>query len=130
MPSPYPVELRERAVASYEAGEGSYVEVSERFRVCRRALQHWVKRKRATGSAGPKPRGGGTHSPMNMELFEALVDEHPDASTYELTAEYNHRVGRQQRTHRSSIRRALSRAGFAFKKKGLGRPSWIVQKSN
>src|SRR5579863_7566982 len=103
MPAPYPVELRERAVAAYEAGEGSYDVVSQRFRVCRRALQHWVERKRETGSAAPKPRGGGTHSSIPQSALEQLVDGHPDASTYELTALYNRHVERKQRVHRSSI---------------------------
>jgi transposase len=124
MPSPIAFELRERAVTAYEAGEGSYEEISERFLIGRRPLQRWVSRKRTTGSVAAKPRGGGTRSLIRLATLETLVAKHPDASTYELTAQYNRQVPRHERTHRSSIRRALARAGFVLKKNESGRPSW------
>ena len=116
MPAPYPIELRERAVDAYESGSESYGVVAERFSVAIRPLQRWVKLRRETGSVEPKPRGGGNVSPVELEVLEAVMAERGDATSFELTAEYNRRVPRAHRVHRSSVHRALRRAGYVFKK--------------
>ena len=129
MPAPHPIELRERAVRAYERGEGSFDEVSARFEVARRALQRWVARHRETGSAAPLPRAGGNHSQVDMALLEKLIVEGGDATSHELTAAYNKSVSRSERVHRSSIQRALWRAGYVFKKKSFVRRSSSVPTS-
>lgn len=116
MPAAYPVELRERAVAAYEAGEGTYEEIAERFDVSVASLVRWVSQRRATGAVTPRKRGGGWHSPVDGEALDLVVEEHPDSTVAELTRAYNRRVARRQRVHRSSILRALHRAGYVFKK--------------
>jgi transposase len=97
--------------------------VAARFEVARCALQRWVKRHRETGSVEPMPRGGGNVSPVDLTLLEKVVSESGDATSHELTAAYNRRVARVDRVHRSSIQRALRRAGYVFKKKSFIRPS-------
>jgi len=121
MPAPHPVELRERAVRAYENGPESYDVVAARFEVASAALERWVKRYRETKSVVPKPRGGGNLSPVDLALLERIVVETGDATTHELTAAYNVQVGRARRVHRSSIHRALGRAGYVFKKKSYVR---------
>src|SRR5262245_60036166 len=123
MPMPIAVSLRERAVAAYEAGEGTYVEVASRFDVGRRPLQRWVKRMRDTGSLEPSPRGGGWRSPVDTAVLEALIVRDPSLTTLELTAAYNRKVPRKHRVHRSSVLRALRRAGYVFKKNAFVRPN-------
>jgi len=123
MPGPHPIELRERAVRAYESGGESYATIAERFEVALRALQRWVKRRRETDSVAPLARGGGNLSPIDLPLLEAIIGESCDATSYELTAEYNRRVARDARVHRSSIQRALHRAGYVFKKKSYVRRS-------
>ena len=59
MPNPYAFDLRARAVAAFEAGEGTYAEIAEEFVVHSRTLQKWVRRKRLTGSVAALPKGGG-----------------------------------------------------------------------
>ena len=130
MPAPHPIELRERAVRAYESGSDSYVAVAERFEIAARALQRWVKMKRETGSSAPRPRGGGNWSPVDLKLLEKLVADGRDATTHELTSTYNQRVGRRGRVHRSSIHRALRRAGYVFKKKSYVRQSATDPTSN
>jgi len=49
-------------------------------------------------------------------MLAALVAERADVTTHELAATYNRRVHRSARVHRSSILRALRRAGYVFKK--------------
>lgn len=55
MPNPYGLDLRERAVAAYEAGEGSYADIADRFSVAKRTLERWVERGRRTGSVAAIP---------------------------------------------------------------------------
>jgi len=116
MPGPLPVELRERAVRAYESGSESYETVAATFHVAESALQRWVKRKRETGDVRPAPRGGGNLSAIDLSLLERVVSETRDATTFELTAQYNRHVARSARVSRSSILRALRRAGYVFKK--------------
>jgi transposase len=123
MAGPHPIALRQRAVAAYESGSEPYDAVAERFGVARRALQRWVKLHRETGSVSPRPRGGGAPSPVEMSVLDEVVAMRPDATSHELTAEYNRRVKRASRVHSSSIKRALHRRGYVFKKNGYGLPS-------
>jgi len=129
MPAPHPIELRARAVRAYESGNESYEEVAARFEVARRALQRWVQLSRETGSVDPRPRGGGRKSVVDMALVERLLSDSGDATSHELTAAYNRAIGRAGRVHRSSIQRALWRAGFVFKKNSFVRPSKSVRMS-
>jgi transposase len=119
MPRAHSNELRERAVAAYERGEGSYEEVAAQFEIGSATLERWVGQKRRTGDIEPKPRGGGNFSPVDLPTLEAEIAARPDSTTHELTVAYNRRVGRKRRVHRSSIHRALRRAGYVFKKNGL-----------
>jgi transposase len=123
VPSPHPIELRERAVHSYIASGESYDEVAARFGIARRALQRWVKLHRETDSVAPRPRGGGNPSQVNMPVLEGIIAARQDATSFELTAQYNRLVTRDERVHRSSIHRALHRAGYVFKKKSYVPPS-------
>jgi transposase len=116
MPAPHSVELRERVVRAYEQGGESILVVAARFAVAPAALQRWLRRKREDSTVEPRERGGGNYSPVDVPLLKSIVIELKDATTYELTAAYNQRVGRAKAVHRSSIQRALRRAGFVFKK--------------
>jgi putative transposase len=116
MPNPYSMELRTRAVAAYEAGEGSYVAVAEQFAISVSSLLRWVERIRTTGDVTPRPKGGGWQSPIDAALLRAVIAERPDATAEELRRAYNRRVARAQRVSRSSIVRALRRLGFVLKK--------------
>lgn len=123
MANPYPIALRERAVRAYEDDTASYLEIAEQFEIGVATLQRWVRRARETGSPAPLPKKGGWHSPVDLPTLLALLDERPDTTTAELTRAYNRRVARAGRVHRSSIFRALQRAGYVFKKNDPDRPS-------
>lgn len=117
MPNPYGLDLRQRAVTAYEAGEGSYGTIADRFSVHRRTLERWVERARRTGSAAAFDKGGGWYSPVDFDVMHAVVREQSDRTTEDLTRVYNRRVPKARRVHRSSFLRALRRAGYVFKKK-------------
>ena len=58
MPRPYSTDLRERALAAYEAGDGSQALVARRYRVGERTLSGWLKAARE-GRRSPEPRAAG-----------------------------------------------------------------------
>src|SRR5262249_1546652 len=112
MPNPYALDLRERAVRAYEGGDESYTEVAERFQLHRATLIRWVQRARETGSVAALKKRGGWVSPIVMPLLQRLNRERPDMTTEELTRAYNRAVAPDGRVHRSSVLRALRRAGY------------------
>jgi len=59
MPRAYSTDLRERALAAYEAGEGRQSEVARLYRIGERTLSGWLKLAREEGRRHPKPRRGG-----------------------------------------------------------------------
>jgi transposase len=120
MPNPYPIELRERAVRAYEAGDESHTVVAKRFSLNPWSLLRWIVRARKTGSVAPLAKRGGRASPVDIERLEEVVRDLRDATTEELTRAYNQRVDRGCRVHRSSILRALHRRGYVFKKNARG----------
>ena len=130
MPKAHPNELRERAVRAYQGGEGSYEEVAEHFEVGSASLERWVRRFRNTGSVAPAKWGGGNFSPVDLSILEQALADRRDATTFELTAAYNKRVGRGRRVHRSSIQRALVRGGYVFKKNARARQSATARMSS
>ncbi len=121
MANPYDMALRARAVAAYEGGEGSYVELAAIFTLDPRTLERWVARMRTTGSVAPLAKGGGWHCPIDLVTLHAVIRERPDGTSAELCRVYNRRVGRAQQTTPTSFRRAMRRVGYVLKKNGLGR---------
>ena len=124
MPDPHPIELRERVVASYEAGEGSYTVIAKRFAVGEATVKRWVWLKERQGTLVPQPKGGGTRSTIEAQVVDALVAELGDPTAGELTAAFNRGRRGRDRVHVSSMKRALHRCGYVVKKKDDGR--WRV----
>jgi transposase len=120
----HPVALRERAVAAYEAGRGSYPEIAELFGVGEASVKRWVWLKRKLGSLAPKAAGGGRRSTITLQDIERGLEARPDATALELTAEINRIRPKRLRVHVSSTKRALARHGFVVKKSADGR--WRV----
>src|SRR5919202_6814012 len=60
MPRAYSTDLRERALAAGEAGEGRQSEIARAYRIGERTLSGWLKLAREEGRRSPKPRRGGT----------------------------------------------------------------------
>src|SRR5919197_3466213 len=88
MPNPYSIELRTRAVAAYESGEGSYVVIAEQFAVSVSSLLRWVDRTRTTGDVAPRPKRGEWHSPIDPQILRAVIAARPDATAEELRRMY------------------------------------------
>jgi len=120
MPEAHSVSLRERVVAAYESGEGSYPEVAARFRVREASVKRWVRLFGKTGSLLPKPKGGGTASSITLAEVEALLQKLRDPTAGEITVEFNRTRRGRTRVHVSSMKRALHRLGYVVKKSGDG----------
>ena len=60
MPRAYSSDLRERALAACEAGEGRQSEIARAYRIGERTLSGWLKTAREEGRRAPRPRRGGT----------------------------------------------------------------------
>jgi transposase len=124
MTEAYSIELRERVVRAYEAGEGSHAELGERFALGEATVKRWVWLKRKTGGVLPVPKGGGTPSEISSEELNAMLGRLGDPTAVELTAEFNRGRRRGARVHVSSMKRALHRHGYVVKKSADGR--WRV----
>jgi transposase len=120
MPEPYALELRSRVVGAYEAGEGSYETIAERFSLGEATVKRWVWRLQRQGDLAPHRKRGGTPSTIEAEEVAALVTKLRDPTATELTAEFNRARRGRARVHVSSMKRALHRHGYVVKKNADG----------
>ena len=130
MSDPHPLSLRERVVAAYEAGEGSYASIAARFSIGEATAKRWVWRHRDTGQVEPAAKGGGTPSVIIGAEVDRLVAQLRDPTAHELTAEFNRARRPRDRVHVSSMKRALHRYGYVVKKNVEGRWSVCDRMSN
>jgi hypothetical protein len=64
-----------------------------------------------------------------MAVLDAVIGSHADATCEELRRAYNRQVARGARVSRSSIVRAVRRAGYVLKKNARGRAKSIAPTS-
>ena len=122
MPRAYSSDLRERALAACEAGEGSQSEIARRYRVGERTPPVWRMRARVVGRRAPMPRRGGTR-PVGGEAatLAALVAERNDATRAEYADLLAERAG--VRRSPSALCRALKALGLVRKERRSRPPS-------
>ncbi len=111
----YSEDLRERAVAAYQRGEGSQREIAERFDVGQSTLSGWLRLLEERGTLTPgKPTGRPRKlTPEQEELVPRLLERRNDLTLDELAddlAEYEIDVSRQ------TVGRVLQRMGWTRKK--------------
>src|SRR3954451_10181356 len=94
MPRAYSTDLRERALAACEGGEGRQSEVARLYRIGERTLSGWLRTAREEGRRPPGPRRGG-RAPVGgeRETLAALVAERNDATLAEYADLLADRVG-------------------------------------
>jgi transposase len=119
-----PMELRRRIVEAYERKEGTYFELAQRFGVGEATVYRLLKLKRERGNVSPGAPSGITAE--ELPDFVRLVAEFPNATLEQLKQAWVSRT--QRELSRSSIVRALRRAGITRKKEpgrrgGAARPS-------
>ena len=109
-------EVRARAIAAYEAGNGTQADIAKFYGVDISTFQRWLQRYRESGRASPLPRG---HNPPalsreQMRQLQRRVEEKPDATL----AQLRERVGVP--CSLVSVHNALRRLGYRFKKNAAG----------
>jgi transposase len=117
MPAPLSMDLRERIVAAYERGEGTQLELAERFCVGVASVKRLVRRKRETGELD---WGISTGAPRKvddegLERLRQLVDEFPDLTRDEYAERLEPYVG--VLVSPATMGRMLRRIGVTRKKR-------------
>ena len=83
----YSVDLRERVIAAFDAGDMTGEQVVAFFRIGEATGHRWKRLKRETGSLERRPGGGGNPprvGPEKYDLVCATVEEKPDATDQEV----------------------------------------------
>lgn len=114
MANPYPIELRERIVSSYDRGEGGGTKLAKRFDVSRAFVCNLLKRRRETGSIEPKQYTPGPKRKLSQKQRDRLI----------LLAGERHDLTLDQLRRRlrlpvclSVVHKELKEAGFSFKRR-------------
>ncbi|MCX7601262.1 MAG: helix-turn-helix domain-containing protein [Meiothermus sp.] len=128
--SAYPVELRWRVLSAYEAGEGSYRELAERFMVDWGTVQDWMDLYRETGDLEARRCGRKADPAVEAvwrERLTTLVKEQNDLTLAELVERLEERYG--QKSSISSVDRWLTKLKLTRKKRRSGPVSKTVSES-
>jgi transposase len=109
-------DVRARAIAAYEAGNGSQAEIARFYGVDLSTFQRWLQRYRQSGLAAPLPRG---HNPPaltedQMLQLDSLVQKRSDATLEQL------RESLGATCSLVAIHNTLKRLGYRFKKNSAG----------
>ncbi len=117
MPGPLPMALRDRVVAAYQAGEGSYESIGRRFGVDKTTVWRWWDRYKREGSYESKPYI--SHPPRHitdeqLPLFKEVVEANNDAFLHQLVDIWHEETG--QKVGIGAIKGALKRANLTRKK--------------
>ena len=98
MPRAYSTDLRERALAAYEVGEGRQSEIARAYRIGERTLSGWRKLSLEEERRAPKPRRWGTR-PVggDEERKSAECEEGNGAATRRSESGHGRRNGGRQR---------------------------------
>lgn len=116
MGNPYPNELRERVVAAWNDGEGTYEELAVRFAVGTASVDRWIARDRYLGDVSAFPMGGARHAYVvtkaGEEFLRDAITETPDSTRQELVDAYEQEFG---------VRVSLTAMGDTLRRMGLTR---------
>lgn len=109
-------EVRQRAIAAYEAGHGTQTQIAQMYGVNLTTFQRWLQRYRESGRVAPLPRG---HNPAaldstQMQQLDRMVQQTPDATLKQL------REALGVTCSEVAIHNALKRLGYRYKKNAAG----------
>jgi transposase len=111
----YSLDLRERALAAYDAGQETLAAITKRFSVSRTWIHDLLKRRREEGTIAPRPHGGGhptAFSGKTIALLDKFLSAHPDATLEEIRDHFSGRVECSIVT----VHNTLHRLGYRVKK--------------
>ncbi len=104
--------IRQRAIAAYQAREGTQAQIAGMYRVSLRTFQRWWRQYHRTGCCAPNQRG---HRPAAyhgkaLQMLEQILAKRSDATLAEL------REATGNDCSIMSVHRALHRLGWRYKK--------------
>jgi transposase len=114
---PYPLELRERIVASVDQQTYTIAELAEIFQVTERYIYKLLQLRRDTGDLTPLPHSGGVEPILNearLLVIADLVAEYPDATLEEYRTLIRRRCG--VTVCLATVWNALEKSAFPRKK--------------
>ena len=120
---PLSLDLRERIVAAYEAGEGSHFTIGERFSVSARIVGKLVAQYRELGTLEPQTHLRGRKPAISEDKRKELkkhVKENPDATGEE------RRVALGLKCSTKTVYQTLRQLGYSYKKRHLEHPNKIA----
>jgi len=120
----YSIDLRQRVLDAWLAGEATQAELAKRYRVSPRWISEMVRRHREGQSIAPKPRGGNRRpafdAPARAKLLNK-VKQQPGLTLEQLRDWAQRELGIE--CSFMAVDRALRKEDQTFKKRRSGRPS-------
>lgn len=112
---------RQRAIAAYQAGEGTQDQIADMYRITPRTFSRWWRRFQQHGTAAPGGRGHRQAAYVGDDLLalDREVAAHPDATLEQL----RERTGKD--CSLEAVRQALLRLDWHYKKNRYERVSRI-----
>jgi transposase len=123
---PLSQDLRERIVAAYTAGEGSYAVIAARFKVGATVVGKLFRQQRELGTLQPQTHRRGRKPAISGEKETALREhlaKHPDATVLE------RRDALRLTCSEKTLWQTLRKLGWRFKKSPRGPRNKIAQMS-
>ena len=114
----YSIDLRQKIIDTYQAGDISQRQLAKRFRVALSFIEKLLKQYRETGSITPKIRTKQTPTKLNSDqltTLEELVIANNDATLAELREKLKEATG--VLIGRSTVDRMLQKLNLTRKKK-------------
>jgi transposase len=119
----YSMDIREKIVSAYEAGNTSIRKVANRFMVSKGVVTRLLHQKRTTGELTPKRATGGKPSQLAAHPAEIIdmVSQHPDWTLEEYCEQWQEQSG--VRISVSAMCRFLNKQNLSLKKNTSQRSS-------
>jgi transposase len=119
MSAPYSLDLRDKAVTAYENGEGTQLDIANRFCVGLTAFREWLVLKREHGDIKPKEWIYRGRKPIiddaGLSFIKRLVENKADILISEIRESYKKRF--KVKVAQSMVSRALEKLNLNRKKK-------------
>ena len=117
---PYSLDIRQKIIDTYEAGNTSIRKVAERFQISKSTVQALLKRKKETGRLLPSQAHGGKPSQLfgHEQQIEEMVAQYPDYTLAEYCEYWHEKTGVW--LSESAMCRFLKKQELTLKKKHYG----------
>ena len=116
----YSADLRKRVLTAYQEGQGTMLQLAERFMVSLTFVFSLIKNFRQNGHISPKPHGGGNKPAINEEgrmIIAEITDKKSDMTLKELCKYYENETGKK--VSKPAMDRTLKKMKITRKKKSL-----------